>query len=91
MKQLIELNVNGESYEVAVEPRMTLLEVLRDVLGLAGTKNGCSIGNCGSCTVLMDGKPVVSCLLLAMEAQDKDILTIEGLAKDGDLHALQQA
>ena len=91
MKQLIELNVNGESYEVAVEPRMTLLEVLRDVLGLTGTKNGCSIGNCGSCTVLMDGKPVVSCLLLAMEAQDKDILTIEGLAKDGDLHALQQA
>jgi len=91
MKQLIELNVNGESYEVAVEPRMTLLEVLRDVLGLTGTKNGCSIGNCGSCTVLMDGKPVVSCLLLAMEAQDKDILTIEDLAKDGDLHALQQA
>lgn len=91
MKQLIALNVNGESYEVAVEPRMTLLEVLRDVLGLTGTKNGCSIGNCGSCTVLMDGKPVVSCLLLAMEAQDKDILTIEGLAKDGDLHVLQQA
>ncbi|UCG64896.1 MAG: (2Fe-2S)-binding protein [Deltaproteobacteria bacterium] len=91
MKQLIALNVNGESYEVAVEPRMTLLEVLRDVLGLTGTKNGCSIGNCGSCTVLMDGKPVVSCLLLAMEAQDKFILTIEGLAKDGDLHVLQQA
>ena len=91
MKQLIELNVNRESYEVAVEPRMTLLEVLRDVLGLTGTKNGCSLGNCGSCTVLMDGKPVVSCLLLTMEAQGKDILTIEGLAKDGDLHALQQA
>ena len=91
MKQLIELNVNRESYEVAVEPRMTLLEVLRDVLGLTGTKSGCSLGNCGSCTVLMDGKPVVSCLLLGMEAQDKDILTIEGLAKDGDLHALQQA
>jgi len=91
MKQLVELNVNGESYEVAVEPRMTLLEVLRDVLGLTGTKNGCSLGNCGSCTVLMDSKPVLSCLLLAIEAQERHILTIEGLSKDGDLHALQQA
>ena len=91
MKQLIELNINGEPYEVAVEPRMTLLEVIRDLIGLTGTKNGCSLGNCGSCTVLLDGKPVVSCLLLAIEAQGKAILTIEGLSKDSELHPLQQA
>lgn len=91
MKQLITLSVNGESYQVAVEPRMTLLDVLRDELGLTGSKKGCDLGNCGSCTVLMDGKPVLSCLILAVEAQDKDILTIEGLAKDGQLHPLQQA
>jgi len=91
MKQLIKLTVNGESYEMAIEPRMTLLDVLRDILGLTGTKSGCSIGNCGSCTVLLDGKPVLSCLLLAVEAQGKDILTIEGLAQNGQLHPLQQA
>ena len=70
---------------------MTLLNVLRDLLGLTGTKNGCELGHCGSCTVLLDGKPVLSCLLLAVEAQDKDILTIEGMARDGQLHPLQQA
>jgi len=91
MKQLITLSVNGESYQVAVEPRMTLLDVLRDELGLTGSKKGCDLGNCGSCAVLMDGKPVLSCLILAVEAQDKEILTIEGLAKDGQLHPLQQA
>ena len=91
MKQLIELNVNGDSYEVAVEPRMTLLEVLRDSLGLTGAKNGCALGNCGSCTVLIDGKPVTSCLLLAVEAQGKEIVTIEGLSEDGKLHPIQQA
>jgi len=91
MKQLITLSVNGESYQVAVEPSMTLLDVLRDGLGLIGAKKGCDLGNCGSCTVLLDGKPVLSCLLLAVEAQDKDILTIEGLAENGQLHPLQQA
>lgn len=91
MKQLITLSVNGESYQVAVEPSITLLDVLRDELGLTGAKKGCDLGNCGSCTVLLDGKPVLSCLLLAMEAQGKDILTIEGLAKNGQLHPLQQA
>ncbi len=91
MKQLITLSVNGESYQVAVEPRMTLLDVLRDGLGLTGTKGGCNLGNCGCCTVLMHSKPVLSCLILAVEAQDKDILTIEGLAKNGQLHPLQQA
>lgn len=91
MKQLIVLKVNGESYEVAVEPRMTLLDVLRDNLGLTGTKKACDLGNCGSCTVLLDGKPVVSCLLLAVDTRGRDILTIEGLAKNGQLHPLQQA
>jgi len=91
MKQLITLLVNGESHEVAVEPRMTLLNVLRDILRLTGTKSGCEIGNCGTCTVLLDGKPVSSCLLLAVEAQGKYITTIEGLAENGKLHPLQQA
>ena len=91
MKQLITLNVNGESYEIAVEPRITLLDALRDALGLIGVKRGCDLGNCGSCTVLVDKKPVLSCLTLAVEAQGKDILTIEGLAENGQLHPLQQA
>jgi len=91
MKKLITLIVNGEPHDVVVEPRMTLLDVLRDNLGLTGAKKGCSLGNCGSCTVLIDGKPVLSCLLLAIEAQGKDIVTIEGLAKNGQLHPLQQA
>lgn len=91
MKQLIELKVNGEAYEVAIEPRRTLLEVLREHLGLTGTKQGCNEGECGSCTVLMDGEPVNSCLVLAVEAKDKDILTIEGLAEGQKLHPLQEA
>jgi len=91
MKQFIKLRVNGESYEVQVEPKRLLLDVLRDNLGLTGAKKACDFGNCGSCTVLMDGKPVLSCLVLAIEAQDKDILTVEGLAKNGQLHPLQQA
>lgn len=91
MKQLITLRVNGESYEVAVEPRTLLLDVLRDRLGLTGAKRACDFGNCGSCTVLMESKPVLSCLILAVDAQDKDILTVEGMARDGQLHPLQQA
>ena len=91
MKQLIKLRINGEAYEVEVEPRRLLVDVLRDNLGLTGTKKACDFGNCGSCTVLMDSKPILSCLILAIEAQDKDILTVEGLAKDGQLHPLQQA
>ena len=91
MKQLIKLRVNGEAYELEVEPRRLLVDVLRDNLGLTGTKKACDFGNCGSCTVLMDSKPILSCLILAIEAQDKDILTVEGLAKDGQLHPLQQA
>ncbi|MFH1335442.1 MAG: (2Fe-2S)-binding protein, partial [Candidatus Zixiibacteriota bacterium] len=72
-------------------PRRTLLEVLRDNLGLTGAKEACDTGDCGACTVIIEGKPVVSCLTLAIEAQGKEILTIEGLAKDGILHPLQQA
>lgn len=91
MKQSIKLNVNGEAYEVAIEPRRTLLEVLREELGLTGTKQGCNEGECGACTVLMDGEPVNSCLVLAVEAQDRDILTIEGLSKGQQLHPIQES
>jgi carbon-monoxide dehydrogenase small subunit len=91
MKQLITLRVNGETYEVAVQPWRTLLEVLRNDIGLTGAKRGCDEGDCGACTVIIDGKPVSSCLSLAVEAQGKDITTIEGLAKNGQLHPLQSA
>jgi len=91
LKQLITLRVNGESYEVAAEPWRTLLEVIRDTIGLTGTKKGCDEGDCGACTVLMDGKAVNSCLILAIEAQDKDIMTIEGLAEGDTLHPIQKA
>ncbi len=90
LKQLIELKVNGEIREVVIEPKTTLLELLREDLGLTGTKKGCDAGDCGACTVLIDGKPTVSCLTLAIEVQGKEILTIEGLAQDGQLHPLQQ-
>jgi carbon-monoxide dehydrogenase small subunit len=91
MKQEMELRVNGESFRVRVESRRTLLEVLRETLGFTGTKEMCNKGDCGGCTVLIDGKPVLSCLTLAIEAQGKDILTIEGLARGYELHPIQQA
>ncbi len=91
LKQVIELRINGEVREVVVEPRTTLLHVLREDLGLTGAKEGCNVGDCGACTVLMDGRPVSSCLTLAIEAQGKEILTIEGLDQEGRLHPLQQA
>jgi aerobic-type carbon monoxide dehydrogenase small subunit (CoxS/CutS family) len=84
------LNVNGKRYEVE-EKGLTLLEVLRDYLGLAGTKEGCGVGMCGSCTVLVDGKPMSGCLLLVAQAAGREILTVEGLQKNGRLHPLQQA
>jgi len=91
LKRLIELKVNGELHDVVVEPRRTLLEVLREQLGLTGTKEGCDAGDCGACTVLLDGKPVPSCLVLAIDAQGKDILTIEGVANGPELHPIQKA
>jgi carbon-monoxide dehydrogenase small subunit len=90
MKKLLMLRVNGENYEVFTESWKTLERVLREDLGLTGVKEGCNTGNCGVCTVLIDGKAVKSCLVLAFQAQGKDILTIEGLSKNG-LHLLQQA
>jgi len=91
MKQLLRIRVNGEDYEVFIEPWKSLADVLRDELNLTGVKIGCNEGQCGSCTVLIDGKPVKSCLVLAPMVNGKEILTIEGLAKDGRLHPLQKA
>ncbi len=91
MKQIITLRVNGEAREVMVEPRDILIDVMRNQLGLTGTKKGCGVGDCCTCTVLMDGRPVLSCLMLALSCQGKEILTIEGLEKDGRLDPLQQA
>ena len=91
MKQLLKLRVNGEDYEIFTEPWNTLVKVLRNDLGLTGTKESCNTGNCGVCTVLIDGKAVKSCMILALQAEGKDILTIEGLSKNGQLHPLQQA
>jgi carbon-monoxide dehydrogenase small subunit len=91
MDHEIALKVNGETFSVTVESRRTLLEVIRENLGLTGTKEMCNKGDCGGCTVLMDGKPVLSCLTLAIEAQGKDILTIEGLSKGYELHPIQEA
>ncbi len=90
-KTFIRLSVNGDVYEVAVAPHWTLLEVLREQLGLTGTKEGCGEGVCGSCTVLLDGKPVRACLTLAVEVEDLEITTVEGLAKDGMFDPLQEA
>ena len=87
----IELKINGEPYEFSVKPNETLLDVIRDRIGLTGTKKGCDTGQCGACTILLEGKPVPSCLLLAVDAQGKDIMTIEGLAIDGELHPIQKA
>jgi len=91
MRKVLHLKVNDEEYEVEVEPQEILLDVIRDKLNLTGTKRGCDTGDCGACTVLIDGKAVNSCLMLAVEAEGKEILTIEGLAKQGQLHPLQEA
>ncbi len=91
MKQPMTFTINGEIYEDEIDVRRTLLEVLRENFGLTGTKKGCNEGECGTCTVLLDGKPVASCLVLAVEAQGKRIETVEGLAQGGELHLLQQA
>ena len=90
MEHLINLKINGEPYEVRIKPNTTLLDFLRDKIGLTGTKKGCDTGQCGACTVLLDGKPINSCLVLAADANGKEILTVEGLGRDGKLHPLQE-
>lgn len=87
----ITFNVNGEPYTVAVKSQHTLLDVLREKLGITSPKRGCENGECGACTVLFDGKPVNSCMVLAVEAAGHEIETVEGLAQDGELHPLQKA
>jgi len=87
----IELTVNGKTYELTIQPHRTLLEVIRDELKLTGTKEGCGLGECGACTVIMDGRTVNSCLVLAAEADGKQITTIEGLAEGDKLHPIQEA
>ena len=90
-KQVLGCTVNGESVEVLVQPYETLLDALREELGLTGPKEGCGTGDCGACTVHLDGQPVASCLVLAMQARGRSVLTIEGLGKQGALHPLQDA
>jgi len=90
MRTLIHLHINGEQHELAVQPHHTLLEVLREDLGLTGTKHGCELGECGACTVLIDGQPILSCLTLPLEVQSAEITTIEGLEQHGVLHPLQE-
>ncbi len=91
MKKKLELKVNEEMWDIEVDPHRTLLEVLREDLGLIGAKEGCGLGACGACTVLIDGAPVLSCLTLAVEVENKAIRTIEGLMKDNQPDPLQRA
>jgi carbon-monoxide dehydrogenase small subunit len=88
---LLQLSVNGEAAEASVAPYKTLLEVLREDLDLTGTKHGCELGECGACTVLLDGEPQLSCLVLALECEGRAVQTIEGLARGPELHPLQAA
>ena len=87
----VQTTINGNQVDFLCEPRQSLLECLRDVVGLTGTKEGCNDGNCGACTVMFDGRMVTSCLVLAVEAQGKEITTIEGIASAAGLHPIQQA
>ena len=91
MKRVLRLTVNGLAREIAVEPHRTLLDALREDLGLTGTKQGCGEGDCGACVVLLDKVPVNACLVLAMEAEGREVLTIEGVARGSTLHPVQQA
>ena len=92
MKEIdIELSVNGKKYQLRVEPRRTLVEVLRENLGLMGTKKSCNEGECGACTLIMDGKAVTSCLVLALDAQGKEIITVEGLSEGETLNPIQES
>lgn len=91
MKERLSLKVNGREEELLIEPNQTLLQVLREDLGLTGTKQGCGAGDCGTCTVLLDGRPVNSCLVLALQAGGREVTTIEGLAQGDRLHPVQEA
>ena len=92
MKRMVRFTLNGETVQAEVEPWWTLLKVIRDTFGLTGTKEGCGYGECGACTVLMDGLAVNSCLVLASQVEGKEIVTIEGLSsRDGELHPIQKA
>src|SRR6266446_9147543 len=88
-KEQISFTLNGEAAEVAFAPHKTLLEVLREDLALTGTKHGCELGECGTCTVLVDGRSILSCLMLGLDAEGREVTTIEGLAEGGALHPLQ--
>ena len=89
MKQLVTMSVNGDLYEIAVAGHQRLIDVIRDVIGLTGTKEGCGEGECGACTVIMDGRPVNSCLVLGAQADGAEIITIEGLMVDGGMSLIQ--
>ena len=92
MKRVVAMTVNGEARELATEPYRSLLDTLREEAGLTGTKKGCDVGDCGACTVIVDGEPVNACLMLAVEAEGREVLTIEGLQAGPDaLHPLQEA
>src|SRR5919197_3982125 len=90
-KMILECTINNEPADVLVQPYQTLLEALRENVGLTGPKEGCGTGDCGACTVHLDGKPIASCLMLAMQARGRSVRTIEGLAEPGRLHPLQDA
>ena len=90
-KHLVHYTINGRPYEASIEPNRTLLEVVRDELRLTGAKEGCGTGDCGACSMIVDGRLVTSCLMLAPQADGAQITTIEGLARDGQLHPVQQA
>lgn len=89
--QLCQLDINGQRHELAIEPATTLLEALRDHLGFTGTKRGCDVGDCGACTVLIDGRPRLSCITLALSVQNQSIITIEGVDENGKMDTLQDA
>ena len=91
MKQILSFVLNGSPVDVIVTPTETLLDVLREKLGVTGPKRGCDDGDCGTCTVLIDGEPVRSCLTIALTVEGKDVLTVEGLSMDGEMHPLQKA
>jgi carbon-monoxide dehydrogenase small subunit len=91
MRRTVTIKINGKDYSAEVEDRMLLVQFIREVAGLTGTHVGCDTGHCGACTVIMDGKSVKSCMVLAVQADGAEILTVEGLAKDGKLHPLQES